>query len=99
MKEGRKEGKYSIGNLVLQPLQLVVHTGAHVLEAVEYNVLHMLRRLLLRALRRESGAKLLNGLAAEAGQSSVQHERDERDERLAVGPVCVRIQKTFSYYR
>ena len=65
---------------------MVVHASPDILEAVLHDGQHVFGCLLLRRVRRESGAELLDRLAAEAGQPRVQHQRHQRDERLTVRP-------------
>ena len=79
-------GGPSIWNIVLPFLKHVVGLAAYILRAVVNDSQHVLSGFALRRRWLEPVAQLLDGASAETRQSSVEHQRDESDDSLAIAP-------------
>lgn len=75
----------SVRNLILIILNQIVRPGAEVEERVTNNLKHVVGCILFIDGWIESSGQLLDGLSAEAGKSSVEHQRDQCDDLLVIG--------------
>lgn len=73
-----------VWNILLMELDPVIGFGPPAQEALLYDPLHVLGRIMLRGHWLEPVLELFDGLTPETGQPCVQHKGHQGDDRLMV---------------